>query len=147
VLRKTRLQSLIFICPAVSGLWLCGCDEKIPRTHFKVISGTVVACHADTGELRVRAQTPPASADETIYCVVTRDAEIYVNDRFSSINEIQLGDGVELVGYHDPEEQANRFVVSFANIDHPSSSAPAPVLAPAPAATQETLDTIEPRED
>lgn len=45
-------------------------------------------------------------------CVATKDTEIYVNDRFSGIEEIRVGDVLESVGYWDRE----RFVLSLVNI-------------------------------
>lgn len=130
--------------------WVAGCEEPPPPTHYTVFSGKVVAYHTDTGELRVRAtrRTSQGPFEQTIYCLITRDAEIYVNDKVSSIGEIQLGDAVELVGRHDPDPQAERFVVSFAYFDHPLPPPPRPDLTPAPApATEEPQDQPEPGED
>jgi hypothetical protein len=127
-----------------------GCDEPPPPTHYTVFSGEVVACHIDTGELSVRAtrRTPQGPLEETIYCLITRDAEIYVNDKVSSIGEIQLGDAVELIGRRDPDPQTERFVVSFAYFDHPLPPPPRPDLTPAPApATEEAQDEPEPGKD
>ena len=96
------------------------------------LAGKVVACHAESGELSVQVspRTGEDTAEQTVYCLVTDDAEIYVNDRFSSIEEIQLGDMIELIGYHDPDPQLDRFVVSFAYLDHPLPAPPRPNLAP-----------------
>ncbi len=125
--------------PARTGLLialLCapGCDKPRPPTRYTVLSGKVVACHTDTGELSVRVsqRTAKGPIEQTIYCLITRDAEIYVNDKFSSIGEIQLGDAVELVGHHDPDPQIERFVISFAYFDHPLPAPPIPELIPAP---------------
>ena len=125
-----------------------GCDEPRPRARYTVLSGKVVACHTDTGELSVRVSRRRAEgpSEETIYCLITRDAEIYVNDKVSSIDEIQLGDAVELVGRRDPDPRVERFVVSFAYFDHPVPSPSPPDLIPAPA-TQDPKDQPELRED
>ena len=134
-------------------LWVVGCEEPPPpthSTHYTVLSGKVVAYHTDTGELRVRAtrRTQQGPVEETVYCLITRDAEIYVNDQVSSIGEIQLGDAVELVGRRDPDPQTERFVVSFAYFDHPLPPPPPPDLTPTPApATEEPQNQPEPGED
>jgi hypothetical protein len=127
-------------------LCAAGCQPQRPPNHYSVLAGKVVACHTDTGELTVQGsrRTPEGPADETVYCLITRDSEIYVNDRFSSIAEIQIGDAVELVGRRDPNPQVERFVVSFAYFDHPLPEPPKPELIPASApATQRTPDTHE----
>jgi hypothetical protein len=115
-----------------------------------VLNGKVVASHADTGELSVRVsrRMPTGPSEETIYCLVTRDSEVYVNDKFSSIEEIQLGDTVELVGWWDRSQQLERFVVSFADFDHPLPPASQPALVPASApATQSATDEHQQREE
>jgi hypothetical protein len=118
------------------GAILCaaGCEPRPEPHHYTVLAGKVVACHTDTGELSIRAsrRTVNGPAEQIVYCLVTRDSEIYVNDKFSSIEEIQLGDAVELVGRRDPAPQLERFVVSFAYFDHPLPPPPRPELTPAP---------------
>ena len=123
-----------------------GCQPQRPPNHYGVLAGKVIACHADTGELTVQGsrRTPEGPAEETVYCLITRDSEIYVNDRFASLAEIQIGDTVELVGRRDPNPQVERFVVSFAYFDHPLPEPPRPELIPASApTTQKTQDTHE----
>ena len=112
-----------------------GCERERTVNHYTVFAGKVVGCHPDTGELSVRASRRAAEGptEQTVYCLLTDDSEIYVNDKFSSIEEIQLGDTVELVGYRDPEPRLERFVVSFAYFDHPSPPPPRPELTPASA--------------
>jgi hypothetical protein len=120
---------------------VAGCEDQPPPNRYSVIAGTVVACHTDTGELSVRGarRTAEGPSEETIHCLITRDSEIYVNDKFSSIGEIQLGDAVELVGRRHPNPQLERFVVSFAYFDHPLPAPPQLELTPANApATQDT---------
>ncbi len=93
---------------------LTGCSKQEPRTEYQAFSGTVRAADIETGELFVRSDHPPqpGKPGRDLPCVVTKDAEIYINDRFASIQEITVGDSVELIGYRD----ADRFVVSFATI-------------------------------
>ena len=127
-----------------------GCDKPRPRARYTVLSGKVVACHTDTGELSVRVsrRRPEGPTEETIYCLITRDAEIYVNDKVSSIDEIQLGDAVELVGRRDADPQLERFVVSFAYFDRPLPPPPRPDLTPPPVPdTEDREDQPKPLED
>jgi hypothetical protein len=127
-----------------------GCEDQLTTPNrYSVLAGKVLSCHANTGELTVRVSRRSAQGptEETIYCVVTRDSEIYINDKFSSIEEIQLGDAVELVGYDDPNPRLQRFVVSFAYFDHPLPAPPPPELVPASApTTQNANEESEQRE-
>lgn len=134
------------------GAILCaaGCEPRPQPNRYSVLAGKVVACHTDTGELSIRAsrRTAEGPAEQTVYCLVTCDSEIYVNDKFSSIEEIQLGDAVELVGRRDPNPQLERFVVSFAYFDHPLPPPPRPELTPAPTPSQQdTTDQQDMREN
>jgi len=130
-----------------ASLFAVGCEDELATPNpYTVLAGKVLSCHADTGELTVRIsrRSVAGPTEKAIYCVVTRDSEIYVNDKFSSIEEIQLGDAVELVGYDDPNPRLQRFVVSFAYFDHPLPPPPAPELVPASApTTQEMRDEPE----
>lgn len=136
---STRIARL-FPIAALAWLPLLGCDEPSPGAHYSVVAGKVMACHAETGELRVRATHPGGdeATPEIVYCVVTRESEIYVNDEVRPLSEIQLGDEVELIGHRDPDPQTRRFVVSFAYLDHPLPPPAPPVFAPAAATTQES---------
>ena len=113
---------------------LFSCDEPPPVPHYAVLAGQVVACHTDTGELSIKTTRRGLDepAEDTVYCLITRDAEIYVNDKFSTIDEIQLGDDVELIGRRDPDPQSDRFVINFAYFDHPLPDPPQPEFSPAP---------------
>lgn len=148
--RSSHIPALLPAGLLLATLCAAGCDKPLPHARFTVLSGKVVACHTDTGELSVRVsrRRPEGPTEETIYCLITRDAEIYVNDKVSSIAEIQLGDAVELVGRRDPDPQTERFVVSFAYFDHPLPPPPRPDLTPAPApATEDPQDQPELGED
>ena len=128
-----------------------GCEDRRAVNRYSVLAGKVVTCHPDTGELTVRVsqRTPAGPAEKTIYCLVTRDSEIYVNDKVSSLREIQLGDAVELVGHQEPGSRPRRFVISFAYFDHPLPPPPPPLeLTPTstPAAPDQT-DQREQREE
>jgi hypothetical protein len=126
----------------VAAVCIAGCEPPITPHQYSVVSGKVVTCRTDTGELSVRGtrRTADGPVDETIYCLITRDTEIYVNDKFSSISEIKIGDAVELIGHRDPDPQLERFVVSFAYFDHPLPPPPRPELVPASAPAAEAAD-------
>ena len=124
-------------------LAVAGCERQQVPDHYSLLAGKIVACHTDTGELHVRGlrRTEDGPAEYTLYCLITRDSEIYINDRVSSIEDIQIGDAVELVGRRDAVSDADRFIVAFAYFDHPLPAPPRPELAPASApATQDTMD-------
>lgn len=95
-----------------------------------MLAGEVVAISPELGELTVAArdgQTP-----SRIICIVTDDAEVYVNDQFSRLDRIQLGDEVELVGYRDARQPVDRYVVSIAEVRRPTPPTPAPQIEPVP---------------
>lgn len=112
---------------------LCGCPQSAPGPRYSTLAGVVVASSADLGELTM-APTP-GEADARIVCIVTDDAEVYINDQFARLDQIQIGDAVELVGYRDQRHPVDRFVVSIAEVHRPAPPTPAPQIEP-PAASQ-----------
>jgi len=125
------------VLTAVAGA--AGCEDQPAPNRYSVLAGNVVACHTDTGGLGVRGsrRTAEGPSEQTFHCLITRDSEIYMNDKLGSIEEIQLGDAVELVGWWDRSTRLERFVVSFAYFDHPLPAPPQPELVPASAPTTE----------
>ena len=91
-----------------------GCDERDAPQPYQVFTGAVRYLDQDTGELFVRPEQTPKGwqPGRNILCVVTNDSEIYINDCFRGIEDIRVGDAIELAGYRDRE----RFVVSLGNI-------------------------------
>jgi hypothetical protein len=126
---------------------VAGCEDRPSPSHYSVLAGNVVACRTDTGELRVHAsrRTAEGPREETFHCLLTRDSEVYIDDRLSSIEEIQLGDAVELVGRWERGPQLERFAVSFAYFDHPLPVPPRPEFAPASAPATEDRPGQQPQ--
>lgn len=118
---------LALIIPLV----LAGCQPPPARHTYAVLAGEVLSCHPRTGELTMRAAGALRRGDDTVYCVLTQDSEIYINDRFSAIDAISIGDSIELVGYRDARPPLERFVVSFAHVARAEPMAPAPLRAQA----------------
>jgi hypothetical protein len=89
----------------------------------------------------VRGTSPRAAADEesATPCLLTNYTELYVNDKFSSFDAIQVGDRIELIGYHRADPPPERLVVSLAYITRPEPPPTPPDLAAAaaPRAPQE----------
>lgn len=113
-----------------------GCEERRVPARYSVLVGRVIACQPATGELTVRVsrRTPSGPVEETLYCLVTRDSEIYVNDKLSSLGEIQIGDAVELIGRRESGATPRRFVIAMAYFERPLPPLPPPPpLASAPA--------------
>jgi hypothetical protein len=109
-----------------------GCSRQPAQPSYTTLTGVVEAVHADSGELVVRTPSlRPAAPERSLVCSTT-NAEVYINDRFSQLAAISQGDAIELVGYHDPDPHAARFIVSFAYITHnePTPKAPLSVAAP-----------------
>lgn len=145
-----RGYSLLRLCRYALGggglaLVLCaaGCREPGGSTHYEVFGGTVETLRADTFDLTIRpgdewAGRVPGPA---VSCLLTKNTEIYINDRFSRFDAIAIGDGVELIGYfEDAAAGGQRYVVSFAYITRNEPLPPAPDLslpAPQPETQQE----------
>jgi hypothetical protein len=111
---------------------VAGCGRQASSQRYEALVGQVLSIQPETGELTARVMMPStAESGQTLHCVVTRDTEIYVNDRASSIREVAVGDRVELVGYRAPDPRVASFIVSFAFVDHPLTWPPAPELRPA----------------
>ena len=70
-------------------------------------------CSAAANASRRRRATKSARA---IFCDVTKDSEIYINDALSRLEAIEPGDAIEMVGYPDPNPRLGRFVVSYAHV-------------------------------
>jgi len=113
--------------------WLsAGCREQPrPREHA-VFRGTVESLRADTGQLTVSAlgagqrQQP----NQKLSFLLTNDTEVYINDRFTSFDSIEIGDTVELIAYPDPDIREERFVVSLASITRNVPAPAEPDLSP-----------------
>ncbi|MFQ5806876.1 MAG: hypothetical protein ACE5I3_10540 [Phycisphaerae bacterium] len=144
--RYARKRLFVSTTLLIGVVCAAGCEDRSPPDRYSVLAGKVVACRTDTGELSVRGlrRTAEGPTEETIHCLITRGSEIYVNDKFSSIGEIQLGDAVELVGRRDSDPRLEHFVVSFAYFDRPLPAPPRPELKPA--STPATTDATDQRE-
>jgi hypothetical protein len=123
-------NTLAWLTAALTAFTGCGRQSSSPR--YETLVGQVLSIQAETGELTARVMTPSmAESAPTLHCVVTRDTEIYVNDRAASIRDVSVGDRIELVGYRAPDPRVASFVVSFAFVDHPLTWPPPPELEPA----------------
>jgi len=65
-----------------------------------------------------------------VHCLLSSDAEVYINDKFSAIGAIAVGDTAELIGYRDPN-RVERFLVSLVHITRDEPLPPAPDLSAA----------------
>ncbi len=128
-------RRLAALAGLAAGVLLVGCSERQPLPHYTLLSGRVVARHVDTGELVVKGARPkdPPGTQKTFNCLVTPGSEIYINDKLCSLEDIQLGDEVELIGWKDRESQPPRFVISVVYLDHALPPPPRPELAAGPA--------------
>lgn len=129
------------LCACALLVCLGACRRPSTPSEHAALTGRVALVRADTLELTIQPANmfhgrPPRS----IMCLLTRDSELYINDRLADLRELQLGDELELVGYYEnkdaPEE---RFVVAAGHVVR--SEPPPPSLAvdlPAPASQPAT---------
>lgn len=125
----SRLPRRACLCLGALGL-LGGCERAAAPRLYQTLAGWVVARHAGTGELLVRVGGSGPAREQTVFCVVTKDSEIYVNDMFTTIEAVRIGDAIEVVGYPDPDPRQERFVVSCARIERDLPAPPIPDLPP-----------------
>ena len=111
--------------------FVAGCSEQDRPERHEVLSGVVESLHADTGQLTVRTSgfRPESEGEQSVSCLLTSDAEVYVNDKFSGLAGLTVGDTVELVGYRDPIPRSERFLVALARVRR-AAAAPQPDLPP-----------------
>jgi len=110
--------------------WLAGCERQLPANRYDVLSGTVQALQAEMGQLTVRTSTPRPEfgPNPNVRCLLSSDAEVYINDTFSAADAMVVGDTAELIGYHDPS-RAERFLVCLVHIARSEPLPPAPDLS------------------
>jgi hypothetical protein len=115
-----------------------GCGRQSAAYRHEVLNGTVESADGATGQLTLRTAVPHQTGvqDQKVACLLTNDAEVYINGMFSGREAIRAGDSIELIGYRDPEPPAERFIVSLAHIGRrlPPPSEPdltSPETAPA----------------
>jgi len=111
---------------------LTGCPRQSTRGDYKILTGTVQSVNATERELTILIE--PSSSERTtpgkLACLLTSDAEVYVDDVFSGVEAVEIGDTVRLVGYVDTSPQAKRFVVSKAEIERNEPLPDPPDLSP-----------------
>ena len=69
-----------------------------------------------TGEITVEVDRPRKGRQSSVSCVITDDSETYIDEKFSSVEDVRIGDRISLIGYLDPSPRLRRFVVSYARI-------------------------------
>jgi hypothetical protein len=119
-------RSLLGLVSAVALFQTAGCSRQQPQSDYNAFYGTVRARDLDAGEVFVRTSHAPAGwrTNRDIPCVVTKDSEIYINDRFSQFQDIRDGDTAKLVGYRDKDH----FVVTFLTVARNEPAPPEPNL-------------------
>lgn len=103
-----------------------GCGDSRGAARYAVMSGTVVSALAETGEFNVEPD-PAARLDDDpamVACVLTTDSEVYVNARLVDVEEITLGDRVEIIG----QWQRDRLVAAMVRVRRTEPIAPIPEI-------------------
>ncbi len=120
------------LLPALLGLaW--SCERQLPTNRHDAITGVVQSQQVELGQLTIRPipGRPELGENPTVQCLLSTDAEVYVNDQYSAPDAIQVGDTVEVIGHHDANSRTDRFLVCLVLITRPAPLPPAPdLLAP-----------------
>lgn len=125
----------------VAAVLLCaGCEEPAPPHRYMVLTGRVLSCNPESGELTMRADRVAETRIQArrVHCVLTKDSELYVNDRFSSPHALGAGDAIEVIGYREPDRRLDTFVVVQAHVQQPQPRPVVPAVLTEPLATADT---------
>ncbi len=111
---------------------LGGCRGASGPEQHEALLGAVESMQPDTAQitLRIAESRGPWSEPTRVTCLLTNDAEVYVNDRYAGLEEVRIGDTVELIGYRDPNPRTERFIVCLARIARNEPAPPVPDLTP-----------------
>ncbi len=125
-----RLAAMVIIAGPL--LLAADCTRQSSPSSYEVLNGTVASAQPDTGQLAIRSGGAGAETERErgVACLLTNDAEVYINDRCTTFDKIAVGDLIELIGYRDPNPRSERFVVSFAYITRTEARPPEPDLTP-----------------
>lgn len=116
------------LCACAALLCLGACRRPSALSDYAALAGRISLVRADTLELTVQpAGAFRSEAAGSVMCLLTRDSELYINDRLADLGELQLGDQVELVGHYQKEPPEKRFVVATGHVAR--SEPPPPSLA------------------
>ncbi len=115
---------------ATIALFAAGCGQSPTEHQYSVLSGKVLSCDAEIGELNVLVSGAARGRPrlDRVHCVINQDSEVYVNDRFASLREVRVDDAVELIGYREPDRRLESFVVRFAYFRQPLPPASVPSI-------------------
>ena len=120
--RSVALSYALFV------ILLSGCDRESGRQDYRALSGVVTERRPDTGELSGPFKAAGEREPSIVSCLITRDSEVYINDRLGSIEDVRVGDRIAVIGYYEPDPQPARFVISYGRIRRPSSSSSPPAF-------------------
>ncbi len=131
-LAMTRAMRWLTICGLTGSLGAAaGCGRQASSYRHELLAGTVESIDAATGQLVLRLNVSDAADQERkIACLLTNDAEVYVNDMFSGRDALRPGDAAELIGFTDPEPPGERFIVALAHVVRGVPPVPEPDLTP-----------------
>jgi|GEM_PF-4019822 len=119
-------------CVAAAGLF--GCERRSVPSPYMLVVGRIESIQADKSQFVLRAAEAGDARDEReiVTCFLPGDAELYVDDRLASVEDLLAGDEVEVLGYADADPRNERFVVAFANIRRGTVFREDPPDAPVP---------------
>lgn len=112
------LTAIVFATP--------GCGRGSHGQRYETETGVVTQRQTNTGEITVSSDRPRNGERPSISCIITRDSEIYVDDRLSSIEDVRIGDRIAMVGYREQEPGLEHFIISYGRIQRSSPSSVPP---------------------
>jgi hypothetical protein len=128
----TQVVRRLLLCGLVGTVWATpGCSRQGSSYRHELVTGTLESLDAATGQLVLRMNVPGTDDERKLTCLLTNDAEVYVNDVFSGWDALRPGDAAELIGFTDPEPPHERFIVALAHVARALPPVPEPDLTPA----------------
>ncbi len=132
----TMLRPLVFLTAIVFAT--PGCGRGSHGQRYETETGVVTQRQTNTGEITVSSDRPRNAERPSISCIITRDSEIYVDDRLSSIEDVRIGDRIAMVGYREQEPGLEHFIISYGRIQRSSPSSVPPEFIRAALSAQDS---------
>jgi hypothetical protein len=107
------------VCLALQGMILTGCKERKEERTYRNISGIARAVNLETGEVAMDFLHPKKGDKLELRGTVTQDTEIIIDGRIAKLEDVKIGEGVEVTGYVTGEGPDQKLVVTKVTIERP----------------------------
>lgn len=123
---KTSMGLVFAVLLAATSV--AGCSRSEPEPEFRTMKGKTVSVDLTSGRVSMNAWLPNRQEWRKVEGVVTDQTEVFVNGRTVTLDEVKVGDTVEVTGYSQGEGVDRQWVAVKVNVtrtDIFATSAPA----------------------